>query len=744
MRKAVACFILAALALSFILLPGVATETAQAQQGAPRVQRLGPERVAAGAPSFTIRLEGRNFEEGANVLFDGVPLASPRATRNGRLIFAEVAASLVAVPGTHSIQVQNPDGGTSESFTLTVVEKAPEVTIRLRGVATEEDPGSGLVTSFRGEGLRDNFKVFVWHRSVVAQRVSDDEIRFVIPQSFLNEPARIPVTLRNNNGDFSNTEIFTVVPQPAILDSLNPESIEVGSEDFLLRAFGQFKPGAVIVVNGQPLETRLRESGRLEATIPAALRAQPGQLIVRVEQDGVQSQDLVIRVTPTTGPFIFTVAPTRIRQGEDRATIDIVGANFDNQTEVFIDGQEARVRDSSSRRRLAVVVPRELLTAVGTHTVQVVDRDGNLAAPVMFEVVPDVTVSTLAGDNRDGFNEASACVSADDARFRRPRRLAVAADGLLYVTDQQNHAIRTVNPVTGQVCTVAGTGRDGYNDSGNPAGFPPTFSFPNGVAVAGDGTIFVTENGNTVVRRIVRSGAGVTVDTFAGSFVPINDSGRQERLNSTKRGLDGFNDGPLLEAAFRQPDEIVIASDGTIYLADSVNNSIRRIRNGVVETVAGNGVPGFADGEAAKARFNTPTSVALSIDERFLFVADTFNHRIRIIDLATGIVETFAGNGARAAIDGPAAEASFDQPIGLAVDSDGRLYVSEVGGNIIRTIDASGNVSTLAGGGSSKFRDGPGIDAKFDNPRGLAIDRQRRVLYVADYENFRIRSIQLQ
>jgi sugar lactone lactonase YvrE len=690
-----------------------------------------------------MRLEGKNFEEGANILFDGAPLASPRVARRGRLIFAEVAAALVATPGTHSIQVANPGGTTSEALTLTVVEKAPEVTIRLRGVASEEDPGTGLITSFRGDGLRDNFKVFVWHRSVVAERVSDDEIRFVIPESFLNEPASVPVTLRNNNGGFSNTVVFTIVPKPAILDSLNPDSIEVGNEDFLLRAFGEFKDSAVIVVNGQPLETRLRESGRLEATIPAALRAAPGQLIVRIEQDGVQSQDLVIRVTPTVGPFIFTVAPTRLRQGESRTTIEIVGANFDNQTEVLIDGQEARVRDGSTRRRLLVVVTSDLLATPGTHTVQVRDRDGNLAAPVMFEVVPDVAVSTLAGDNRDGFNDASACVSADDALFRRPRRIAVGADGLLYITDQQNHAIRTVDPDTGQVCTIAGTGLDGYHDSGNPAGEPPTFSFPNGIAVAANGTILVTENGNSVVRSIARSGNGVTVDTFAGSFDTINDPDRQRRINSTRRGLDGFDNGPLLDSSFRQPDEIIIASDGTIYLADALNNSIRRIRNGIVDTVAGNGVPGFADGDAAKARFNTPTSIALSLDENFLFVADTNNHRIRIINLSSGIVETYAGNGARAVVDGPPGEASFDQPIGLAVDTDGRVYVSEVGGNVIRSIDTSGNVSTLAGGGSSKFRDGPGVEAKFDNPRGIAIDRQRRILYVADYENFRIRSIQL-
>jgi sugar lactone lactonase YvrE len=390
-----------------------------------------------------------------------------------------------------------------------------------------------------------------------------------------------------------------------------------------------------------------------------------------------------------------------------------------------------------------VIIPSDLTESVGSHTVQVFDKDGVPTDTVSFSVVPDVTVNTVAGDNRDGFNE-EVCVGPADALFRRPRRLALGTDGLLYITDNQNHAIRTLNPATGQVCTVAGTGQEGYNDSGNERGFPPTFSFPNGLALDSSGTIYVTENGNGVVRRIRRSGAVITVDTFAGLFQEIGDRARQKRLNSTRIGQDGYRDDALLASGFRLPDDILVAPGGAIYIADAGNHAIRRINlDGSVETIAGNGVPGFADGIASNARFNTPTALALSADGSFLFVADTSNRRVRKVDLVSKVVSTFAGNGISGSDDGPAHVANFTQPIGLAFDSDGTLYVSDVGSHSIRRIDPDGNVNAFAGGGSSKFRDGTGVDAKFNSPRGLAIDTQRRILFVADTENFRIRSIAL-
>lgn len=734
MRKAVVFSLAAIFALSLI---GVPRAVVRAQDATPTLKRVRPDQISAGAPTFTVRLEGKRFVSGAKVLFDGVALASSRVSRNGKLLLAEVDAAVVAAPGEHVVAAQNPDGMTTPARSLSVLASNADVVIRLPQNAVEEDSGATFVPFIEGSGLSNIEKVFVWGKSTDFVVTSDRKIQIAIPEGFVDDPARIPVDVRDTNGHRSNTEIFFVVPRPASISGLDPDSLTVGTEDVVLKVFGDFKDEAVIVVNGMPLATTLVKR-HLEATIPASLLAQPTQLVVRLEQDGIQSENAILPVTPTDAPFIFSIGPARVRLGENRESIDIIGANFDNKTTATVDGQDAKVK-IVGKRRLTVIVRSDTLSVLGPHTVQVMDKDGNPTNIVTFTVVPDVTVSTLAGDGRLGFNTET-CVSGTDALFRRPRRLALAPDGLLYVTDQQNHAIRTVNPDSGEVCTVAG-GVEGYKDSADSSD-PPAFSFPNGITVASDGTIYVTENGNNVVRRIRRNGSSLMVDTFAGLFDMITNPDRQKQFNSTREGIDGFRNGGLLDATFSLPDDILIAPDGTIYLADAGNNAIRRIRQNVVDTVAGNGVPGFADGVAGNARFNTPTGLALSPDARFLYVADTNNHRVRRIDLLTQQVDTIAGNGASDYVDGPSGEASFNQPIGLAVDGDGSVYVSEVFNNDIRLIDLQGNVTTLAGS-KSKFEDGPGLTAKFDNPRGLAIDRQRGILYVADQENSRIRKLVL-
>jgi sugar lactone lactonase YvrE len=734
MRKAVVFLLTAIFALSLIGMPRAIV---RAQDAAPTLDRVRPDKITAGAPTFTVRLDGKRFASGAKVLFDGVALASSRISRKGKFLLAEVDAALVATPGEHTVAGQNPDGMTTPSLPLSVLAADSDAFIRLPQNAVEEDSGSTFVPFVEGSGLSNTDKVFVWGKSVDFLVVSDRKIQILIPGDFVDDPARIPVNVRDKDGHRTNTEIFFVVPRPASINNLDPDSLTVGTEDVLLKVFGNFKENAVIVVNGIPLATTPVKR-RLEAMIPASLLAQPTQLIVRLEQDGIQSNDVILPVTPTDAPFIFTIGPTRVRLGDGRESIEIIGANFDNQTTATVDGQDAKVKNVG-KRHLTVIVRSDTLSVLGPHTVQVKDKDGNPTNTVTFTVVPDVIVSTLAGNGNLGFNTAT-CVSGTDAMFRRPRRLALGPDGLLYVTDQQNHAIRTVNADSGEVCTIAG-GEEGYKDSADSTD-PPAFSFPNGITVAGDGTIFVTENGNNVVRRIRRNGSSLVVDTFAGMFDMITNPDKQAQLNSTRAGVDGFHNGSLLEATFSLPDDILIAPDGTIYLADAGNHAIRRIRQNVVDTLAGNGVPGFADGVAENARFNTPTGLALSPDARFLYVADTNNHRVRRIDLLTQQVGTIAGNGAADYLDGPGGEASFNQPIGLAVDTDGSVYVSEILNNTIRLIDTLGNVTTVAGS-KSKFEDGPGLTAKFDNPRGLALDRQRGILYVADQENSRIRKIVL-
>jgi len=741
MRKAVVFSLGLMLVLSSVFLPTLSERaTVYAQDASPQLKRVGPRMVTAGTRTFTIRLDGRGFVSGANVLFDGVALASPRVSTKGRVLLAEVDASLVATPGTHVIQAMNPDGTTSTTGTLEVKAQDPDLQIRLDGNAAQEDTGLTFLPTVVTESLAKG-GILVWGRGTPTTPVFEG-FEIEIADFFADDPAEIPITLEDKDGNISNTELFFIVPRPAKIFDLDPAELEVGTDDVPLIVNGEFKSTAIIVVNDIPLPTTLGKNLRLEATIPGAFRSQPTRLVVRIEQDGIQSSDAIIPVAPTTGPFIFTLAPIRIRSGEHKPSVDVVGANFDRKTTAKVDGQDANIR-SFTRSRITVAIDPD--AAVGTHTVQVIDKDGNATATATFEVVPDVTVSTFVGTGKGGFSLG--CVSGDVATFLRPRRIVLNSDGLLYINDQQNHAIRTVDVNTRETCTIAGTGEDGYNDSGNPKGTAPTFSFPNGVAVGSDGTLYVTENGNSVVRRVRRSASGITVDTFAGLFTEITDKTRQDKFNSTRQGISSYRDAGRFDSGFRLPDDIVITADGTLYVADAGNSSIRRIRQiggqVVVDTIGGNGVPGFADGAADKARFNTPTALVLSPDGNSLFVADTNNGRVRRIDLTTRRVSTVAGGGEGNAIDGPGGEATLFQPIGLALDSDGVLYVSEFGNNDIRRIDTLGNVTTVAGGGGAKLRDGTGVEARFNQPRGLAIDSQRGFLYVADYENLVIRKIVL-
>jgi sugar lactone lactonase YvrE len=748
MRKFVTYFLTAILTVSGLLTPGLLGEKkTYAQSTAPAIKGLRPDVMPAGSDAFTFRVEGSGFDSGANILFDGAPLPLPRVFRKGRAIYAELAASAIATPGTHTVQIKNSDGQTSTTSTFTVVDRDPDLRMQLGGNAVQEEVGSDLQFDVTGEGYNENSVGVTWgFDAVLTTFVSSEKLTVQISDDLMNEPARIPIYIRNKNGRISNAENFFIVPRPAKIDSIDPETLDTADpEDFLLTVRGNFKPSAYIVVNDVRYDTTQRKEGRLEAMIPAAVRSQPGQLVIRVEQDGVQSRDALLPVAPETGPFLFNLAPARVRIGENKPTVDIYGTNMGDEVTVTIDGEEAKIR-SSTKTLVTIVVPEPVRSTPGVHTIQVKDKDGNLSQTASFEVVPDYQVSTIAGAAREGF-DASGCVSGDAARFRRPRRISVGPDNLLYITDQQNHAIRTLNPATGEVCTIAGTGAFGYNDSGNSLGLPPSFSFPNGVAVASNGTIYVTENGNNVIRRIVKTANGVTVSTVAGTTEPITNETRQTKLNATLEGVEGFREGQANNAAFRKPDEIVAAPDGSLYFTDPNNHSVRRLTlNGsqfFVETVAGNGVPGFIDGAAEVARFNVPTGLAISTDGQFLYVADLSNNRVRRINLVARTVETLAGSGDFGSIDGPGGIASFGQPIGVAVDpTNGILYVSEFGTNRIRRVDATGNVSTVAGTGGVKFKDAAGLKATFNAPRGLAVTGG--VLYVADYENLRIRKIPLQ
>jgi sugar lactone lactonase YvrE len=207
-------------------------------------------------------------------------------------------------------------------------------------------------------------------------------------------------------------------------------------------------------------------------------------------------------------------------------------------------------------------------------------------------------------------------------------------------------------------------------------------------------------------------------------------------------GCPGVDDGIVSEATFSDPFGIAIDKTSSVLIADGgASNRIRRLtKEGKIETVAGS-TEGFANGAASDAKFNTPSGIAMDTQGN-LYIADTGNNRIRKLD-ATGQVTTVAGTGAAGINDGVALGAMFDAPIGIAVDKAGNLYVADTYNDRIRKITTDGQVTTLAGSGIAGYVDGQAEQSRFDTPCGIAVDEHGNV-FVADTGNNAIRKITTQ
>jgi sugar lactone lactonase YvrE len=318
----------------------------------------------------------------------------------------------------------------------------------------------------------------------------------------------------------------------------------------------------------------------------------------------------------------------------------------------------------------------------------------------------------------------------------------------------------------GRVTTLAGAGYSGVEDG---APLEASFSDPFGVALDRLGNLFVADGGDgNRIRRITPAG---NVDTIAGqeegfadgaapqsrfntpSGLAIDPSGNiiiADTSNNRIRKIDargrvstlagsgeaGLEDGPANEAQFDGPLGVAVDGEGNVYVADTYNDAIRRISaDGAVKTIAG-GVAGYLDGPAVDALFDTPAGVAVD-DEGNIFVADTGNDAIRKIT-PRGDVLTFAGGGPGRE-DGQGAQAGFDRPLGIVATHDGFLFVTEEGTGRIRRITPEAQVTTFAGS-SPGFADATGRRAQLNRPSAVAIDREGN-LYVADTQNYLIRKI---
>ncbi len=301
------------------------------------------------------------------------------------------------------------------------------------------------------------------------------------------------------------------------------------------------------------------------------------------------------------------------------------------------------------------------------------------------------------------------------ASFNAPTGVAVDAAGNVYVADYGNNQIRKITP-TGVVTTLAGTGNQGsINGPGNLA----SFNGPTSVTVDAQGNVYVADDNNNQIRKI--SAADGTVSTLAGS-----DS------TGLKNGLD-------TAAYFFSPSGVAADAQGNVYVADAGNNVIRMVTPaGQTTTIAGSIPPGNANGAAlTTATFNNPSGIAVDASGN-VYVADMLNNLIRKI--SNGTVSTLAGHDTSATINGPDTLAAFYFPNSVAVDKSDNVYVTEYVTDLIRKIAPDGTVSTFAGNGMSGQADSTGTAASFNGPSGVAVDAAGN-LYIADTYNNVIRKI---
>ena len=358
-----------------------------------------------------------------------------------------------------------------------------------------------------------------------------------------------------------------------------------------------------------------------------------------------------------------------------------------------------------------------------------VDAEGHPLPPGQRRLVATGVVGRSTREIQVHIGPGSVSTVAGGAEPLDPRGVAVAPDGDLFIADGANHVVRKLDVLTGSLEVVAGTGQAGSSGIGGAA-ISARLHTPEGVCVAPNGDFYVADAGAHVVRR---------VSAASGTILPVAGTGSH----------GDWGDGDVATgASLRAPCAVALAPNGDLYIADREADRVRRVSaaTGVIETVAGTGREGFSGdgGPAAKARLRAPAGIAVASNGD-LYVADTGNHSIRRIAAATGIITTVAGSDLPgfAGDGGPAADARLSSPQSIAFGPTGDLFIADTGNHRVRRIEiGTGIITSVAGRGGSGFAgDGaPSSEARFDAPCGVAVGTTG-IYYVADRNNHRVRRV---
>ncbi|MBX3737831.1 MAG: immunoglobulin domain-containing protein [Candidatus Didemnitutus sp.] len=750
------------------------------------------------APSFTIQPASQTVTAGAAVTFTAAASGNPTPTfqwrKDGNNLAGAtnatftIASAAAGDAGGYTVVATNSAGSaTSNSATLTVnaANAAPVITTQPSG-QPNIPPGSSIVLSVRATGVPA--PTYQWRKdgNAIAGATNQD---LAINNVTANDAGSYTVVVTNSVGSVtSDAAVLTVAAAasaPAITTQpADRSSVIGGSVTFTVVATGNPTPTFQWRKDGNNLAGATTAS----FTIASVAAGDAGTYtVVATNSAGtatsngatltITATDVAPEITSSPSGQIATLGSsvtfTVTATGSPAPTFqwrkdgnNIAGATNASFTIASVTLNDVGHYSATATNSLGTVVSGSATLTVSTtasrHLNDVTVTSGHgttlsagsVTGSVKWQISTNggstwtdladggsysgVTTATLAianvGTSLSGAQyrfvasnggvvstSNGATLTVASVFFPFPTGIGVDGSGNLFVADANADTVQKINS-SNQVSLLAGTANSAGTTDGS--GSAARFNQPNGVVVLSNGGLVVADTANATLRAIDANGA---VTTLAGAS-----------------GSRGGADGTGTAATFSAPVGVTRDSSGVLFVADSMNHTIRRVTSGgAVTTFAGSaGAQGTADGTGAAARFNLPNGVAVDANG-VVFVADTTNNTIRRIG-TDGTASTLAGLAGVSGFDnGTGIAALFNRPMALVVDGSGNLFVADTGNSTIRKVTAAGVVTTFAGtAGIAGIADGAGADALFNQPQALAVDSAGN-LYVADTGNAAIRKITL-